>query len=1243
MVLRIKHAVWLLPGTLAFIAILSLLVRLFLPYIDVYRDEILGWVEQAVDARVNVAEIKVEMHGYAPVIQLSDVSVSKDGYGQDMRFASLQLKINLLDSLAQKKIVIRNLYAKDGVLTVVRNADGEIVSMLPWSPGDKQQGFNLQFENLTLTWEDLLLSQKHVFQKVDLTVNLKQGKQHVIFSSQLSQALGKQLSFGAMFEGELSQPETWQGHFKLKAEEMNMENWQSLVAMDTNYAGIVSLEMHGQVDRQRLVRAGGRLACRQCLFGSDETVDLSTTFSWDHGQEVQKLLLSDVSVKTPTLNLSQFLIAGRKYVHQDDIELAVQVPKFQHDQLEAVSRYAGYSAESLPLVASSGSLSLVVSLPLPKSLSSNRQELVAQFLDQYDWRQINSAHLALTSGEGFIHLPEYFEGDINYDRMDVSARFLHHDSESVLVVDDISLRIDEAILHGKMGWSGHLDEPADIFVAIDGADFPLESVTDWVPVKFLNPAFGAWLKQAFVSGTMEQGELELAGNMNDFPFLRGNGHFSWSASVKDMEMNYRSDSEPLERVKANVVFNHGTLIAAASELKYSGLHSNHTRVQINNVLSPVVEVNGGLEGPLEKVFEYVKRKGLVDDESFLIRNINFDGECHLDISAIAGLSKKINKPLQVHGVLQFKQSTFSVPSLDIELNKINGNLGFDHNGGYSETLELIWQGEKLTAGAKSVDGSTVLSFRGNLSLADLSRPIMQEAPKFAKGSSDWQIDVTVPNLSKTKASPGLFSVRLQSDLEGIALDLPSPFKKIAAQTQPVNLLISTKELGSDYQFSYGGLLKGRLKEGAKGYTGYVHFGENDKPAVKGGILVSGHIDESVIVDEWFDLITKDGGESAYVFDMNLTIADLLMGNKSLGQAAITLDNYGKNKDRWKASLNSSDIAGEINVSKHKDEIEFKADIQRLLLKDKKMLQAFGNDKQADSLPKSEILIKQFQYGNIHGKNLVLLLSPIQKGTRVDRMRMDIGDIILVTEGEWQQTGLDVRSIFDVSVSGKNYGEFFTNWEITSDLDKGKGRLSGRLSWPGSPKEFGFDTMRGNIHVDLKDGSIKKIEPGMGRVLGLLNIGTIARHLAFDFKSLFKQGLSFDTITANLEFKGGDMYTTDFSLMSPSMKMLLKGRTGIKDKDYDQQVEVTPDLSASLPVAGAIAGGPLAGLSVYLINKLTNLGDQINNAAILHYQVTGTWDQPKIKLVKSEIAERIKGPLRLLIKTILPKQARPQEK
>jgi uncharacterized protein YhdP len=70
-----------------------------------------------------------------------------------------------------------------------------------------------------------------------------------------------------------------------------------------------------------------------------------------------------------------------------------------------------------------------------------------------------------------------------------------------------------------------------------------------------------------------------------------------------------------------------------------------------------------------------------------------------------------------------------------------------------------------------------------------------------------------------------------------------------------------------------------------------------------------------------------------------------------------------------------------------------------------------------------------------------------------------------------------------------------------------------------------------------------------------------------------------------------------------------GRTGLVARDYDQVITVTPELGGSLSVAGAIAGGPVAGAAVLVLQKVFQT--QIEQITRAQYTLKGTWDDPEM--------------------------------
>ena len=1236
-----RHLIWFVPATLALLAVLSLIIQLVFPRIDLYKDDLLNQIEYEVGAKISIGSMKTELHGYEPIINLHDVIINRGDGGSDLRFASLKVKFDLLASLWQRRFIIRDIYVQDGEFTLVVGKDNKIHGIPPIFAPRKDQHFGVHLENITLTLQNLILEQEYVFKETHLRVESRKDRQRIVFETRLPDTLGEELSISADFNGIFNMPDSWQGYFHITAERLQIAQWLQLFPVaDKNYNGELSFDTWGQFDGRQIEWSQGGVRCDQCVDPYGNEVDFTTAFFWEQDDNTLQFSLSNATLKTSQFAFDSVNLRG-KWHTDDQIDLAVHAPKINNQQLKIIGQQLGMSSEVFTIATQSGNLSMVVSVPAPRLREPFDWEDTMQVILQHDWTAVDAAKFTVTLEDGDITLPAYLTETMPYEKIVLSTRFIQDSSKRALIADNFLIRADGAVLQGRGGWYNDPDLDTEIFAAIEVADLALTTVPKWLPTGRFNPKFAQWLGNAFVRGTIREGHIRFSGKADNFPFIKHEGDFSWSASVRDMEMNYRSQRAPLKKVDAEIIFNKQTLMADISNLQYYDLHSDDMRVQIDDIFLPFLEIQGSLQGPLADVFEYLKQAQLVDRDSFLIRNIRFEGDSRLAVSVGAPLTKRLEKPVQVQGILTFIQSDFSVPTLDINLNDINGDLSFDRQGGSSDALDLLWNGARLSGKARPLGDSTLLSFEGDLATGDLVKSLIPIPTDLVSGNSVWNIDVNLPNLR-----PGqLMQIKMASDMEGSAIHLPQPFQKASTEKQIFEITITPGETDGNYQFSYADIAHGKFGKTAKypESVGHIYFGETPQFREDKGLLISGQIKRPVSVDNWFAL-KKDNEKTSgdYPVNIDIVFTDLLLGGVDLGKLALKVDHISDRSQKMK--IDSSDIAGEINISHREDVMSVYADMQRLRLQKKKMLEILNTDGEVGSLPKSEILIQDFQYEDLKGEDVVLLLSPIRLGTRVDKLRLKVDDIVLISEGRWQAFDTGIRSVFELSLTGDNYGEFFNTWGISQGVVGGKGRMHGRLLWPGSPKDFSFEKVHGEINLDLKDGTIKQFEPGVGRLLGLMNIGTIVRRLSFDFRDVFKEGLSFDDLTADLKFRNGNMHTENFSLAGPSAGVLLKGRTGIIARDYDQQVEVVPNLSSSLPLVSALLGGPLAGVSVYLLDKLTNIGDQIDEAVVLKYQISGSWDEPKVEFVESEVANRMrKGPLKLLIDRVLPKKLRPQGK
>ena len=69
--------------------------------------------------------------------------------------------------------------------------------------------------------------------------------------------------------------------------------------------------------------------------------------------------------------------------------------------------------------------------------------------------------------------------------------------------------------------------------------------------------------------------------------------------------------------------------------------------------------------------------------------------------------------------------------------------------------------------------------------------------------------------------------------------------------------------------------------------------------------------------------------------------------------------------------------------------------------------------------------------------------------------------------------------------------------------------------------------------------------------------------------MFDSGFGFDSISGDFVIRDGNASTENLALSGPAANVVMIGRTGLIDKDYDQTAVVYANFGSSLPIAGAL--------------------------------------------------------------------------
>jgi uncharacterized protein YhdP len=208
-----------------------------------------------------------------------------------------------------------------------------------------------------------------------------------------------------------------------------------------------------------------------------------------------------------------------------------------------------------------------------------------------------------------------------------------------------------------------------------------------------------------------------------------------------------------------------------------------------------------------------------------------------------------------------------------------------------------------------------------------------------------------------------------------------------------------------------------------------------------------------------------------------------------------------------------------------------------------------------------------------------------------------------------------RSDFDIVMTSESLGSLIDALDISSVLEGGQTLVRYDASWPGPPAAFALARLNGEMEFNVIQGTIINADAGAGRMVGLMSIAALPRRLAFDFRDVFGTGFSFDEAGGTVLLENGVAHTNDLVLKSTAATMEIKGSSHLEDQTFDYILSIKPGVGQTLPVLGAIAGGPGGAAAGLALQGL--LQKSLGEAAEARYSITGPWKDPLVVRIPME--------------------------
>jgi uncharacterized protein YhdP len=316
------------------------------------------------------------------------------------------------------------------------------------------------------------------------------------------------------------------------------------------------------------------------------------------------------------------------------------------------------------------------------------------------------------------------------------------------------------------------------------------------------------------------------------------------------------------------------------------------------------------------------------------------------------------------------------------------------------------------------------------------------------------------------------------------------------------------------------------------------------------------------------------------------------------------------------TFNGHDVEGMMSIPKTLTGNEIKVSLDRLRLIPQKRNGTVKRVPSIEAVPSIDLEINALMYNGIQLGNAEIVVQKSPGKLAFTKLNFQSVDAKIIAEGSWELGAEGDKSSLKFSLTGNKAAKVMEQFGFSgNNIKGGVTEVNALLRWPNTPQLFDLKNLSGNLDLKIVDGRFKDIEPGAGRIFGLLSLQSLPRRLSLDFKDLFKKGFSFDKIEGSFSIDGGNAHTDSLVMNGPSAKIEISGRTGLVAQDYDQKAIVSPALSNSIPVASALFGpvGIGAGAIYYIGQKVfKSLPERVDNFLKQEYSIEGSWQSPKIE-------------------------------
>lgn len=1239
-----------------------------------YREDVAAWASSRLDKPISIGSMDMLWGWHGPVLALGNVNLLAEQTREPViGLREFELHFSLLDlirgerkprgiTLAGTRVTVyrddQGRFRLEGLARGSRSLD--LAETARWL----QQLSFIEISDATVVWRpdqtpDSPEAPVAPVQLSGLRAELtNRGPRHRLDAqATLPGHLGGAVQVDAFVFGDLAAPGETRAHGYVMAEQLDIAALLKLAGLD---------QVSGRNERSRLEAWGdwekGRFTGARLALGS-QAGDAVAAAPQDNA--IPQLLPAGMTVDLSLypdplgyrLNIDGISSAGGQFADVGGAALFdIHGPRLQAELTRLPASFAAavlrtVRADQFGGLRASGLLPrLSVSLePGEKTLDFRGRASFSGLRVQDAQRQLalgtlsgeivahgREGELRIDHGSGELVWPPYINGALPIDSLGLQARWAG-DAEQALRSFTLAQAHwtgaqSHVELEGELQ-TGDADTGPTIRASATGRSDDGPALLGYLPQDPALPLHDVrdWLRNAVLKGRVTESSARVEGPIRRFPFHDGGGTLTVDAELEGLDLDYKPGWPVLRNASGRLDMAQESLGFEGRGADMLGIRVQSGKGRIADLRRPVLKLQASAgETAARTLLSVIDQSPLKADFGAVTRAIDVGGNARATLDLSIPLKSELGD-VSVDGQATLLGTSLNHALLPRPIDNIRGTLRFDRQGLYAEKLDGRLGRIPVVADiAPGAGDSLVIDVSALPRLPEHRDELSSLVPDLVldavSGGSVWHAGLRLTGQGQ------MSDLTLRSSLKGTVVDLPPPLGKAAASESPV--LVTVVADGSRVHVDLAGRADLDLRIQNEAVTAMnVMFGTGGDPVpISDGLRVMGRLDR-LDGEAWYDfiadMVARSESQGAAADALALKSINLAVGSSSLwGQrmGSVQLKVLPYQENGYEADFAGEGGRGTIQYLPAPPRSGARA-LLTGRLGELSITNARNPDRSSPAgeaidggldpgeLPITDITVDRLSVNGRAFGSVSLQGRAMANGLRLARFDLTGGEMTATARGSWVREGGLTRAELESEIGGEGVDTLFRLLNYTPTIRADETRIVAGLSISPNPAGLAPGHLQGKLELRLEQGVLMNVEPGAGRVLGLFNFYALPRRLNLDFRDVLSEGLAFDDIRGGFTITDGVARTDGLDIDTPSASIEIEGAIDLGRRTYDQRVQIEPELSSGVALAGTVIGGPAVGAALLVAQRLFK--KPLKKMSRISYRLSGSWDDPEIQTLSAE--------------------------